>query len=152
LVASTLRRTIITILLALVAVAGQAQVKCHVEGKIMTDKYGDDVVVCKDGTDLRVNDDPSLHYKAVNGRFECDIETDNIEMYEVKLPRQMDEGSWFTARFLAENGTVWIEMYEDRVPKVRSTGEEDLLLHRCRGTGTAYQESAIHRVKQRTAK
>ncbi len=55
-----MQRTIITILLALVTLAGQAQVKCHVEGKIMTDKYGDDVVVCKDGTDLRVNDDPSL--------------------------------------------------------------------------------------------
>ncbi len=50
-------------------------------------------------------------------------------MYEVKLPRQMDEGSWFTARFLAENGTVWIEMYEDKAPKVRSTGEEGLLHH-----------------------
>jgi len=123
------KKSIITILLALVTLAGQAQVKCHVEGKIMTDKYGDDVVVCKDGTDLRVNDDPSLHYKAVNGRFECDIETDHIEMYEVKLPRQMDEGSWFTARFLAENGTVWIEMYEDKAPKVRSTGEEGLLHH-----------------------
>lgn len=58
------KKSIITILLAFIAIAGQAQVKCHVEGKIMTDKYGDDVVVCKDGTDLRVNDDPSLHYKA----------------------------------------------------------------------------------------
>ena len=47
------KQTIITILLALVAMAGQGQVKCHVEGEIMTDKYGDDVVVCKDGTDLR---------------------------------------------------------------------------------------------------
>ena len=123
------KKTIITILLAIVTLAGQAQVKCHIEGKIMTDKYGDDVVVCKDGTDLRVNDDPSLHYKAANGRFECDIETDRIDMYMVVLPRQMKEGSWFTAKFLAENGTVRIEMYEDKAPKVRSTGEEGLLHH-----------------------
>ena len=118
------KKTIITALFALVALTGWAQVKCHVEGKIMTDKYGDDVVICKEGTDLRVNDAPSLHYKAVNGRFECDIESDHIDMYEVKLPQQMEEGSWFTAKFLVENGTVWIEMYEDKAPKVQSTGKE----------------------------
>ena len=56
---------IITILLALTSVIGQAQIKCHIEGKIMTDKYGDDVVICKNGTDLRVNDTPSIHYKPV---------------------------------------------------------------------------------------
>ena len=121
------KKTIITALLALVAMTGQGQVKCHVEGKIMTDKYGDDVVICKEGTDLRVNDAPSLHYKAVNGHFECDIEADHIDMYEVKLPRQMEEGSWFTAKFLVENGTVWIEMYEDKAPKVQSTGKEGRL-------------------------
>ena len=31
------KKTIITILLALVAMAGQAQVKCHVEGTLETD-------------------------------------------------------------------------------------------------------------------
>ena len=122
-----LQRTIMTALFALVTMMGHAQVKCHIEGKIMTDRYGDDVVVCKQGTDLRVNDDPSLHYKAVNGRFECDIEASHIDMYEVKLPRQMDEGSWFTAKFLVENGTVQIEMYEDKAPKVQSTGKEGRL-------------------------
>ncbi len=118
---------IITILLALTSVIGQAQIKCHIEGKIMTDKYGDDVVICKNGTDLRVNDTPSIHYKAVNGQFSCDIETDHIEMFECVLPLQMEEGSWFTARFLLEDGTVMIEMYEDKAPKIQSTGKEGRL-------------------------
>ena len=76
------KKNIITALLALVAITGQAQVKCHIEGKFVDNKWGDEVVICKIGTDLRVNDAPEWHHKAVNGRFECDIETDVPEMYE----------------------------------------------------------------------
>ena len=47
------KQTIITILLALVAVAGQAQVKCHVEGTLETDMWGDEIIICEAGTDLR---------------------------------------------------------------------------------------------------
>ena len=35
------KQIIITILLALIAVAGQAQVKCHVEGTLETEAWGD---------------------------------------------------------------------------------------------------------------
>ena len=35
------KKSIITILLALVAVAGQGQVRCHVEGTLETDAWGD---------------------------------------------------------------------------------------------------------------
>jgi thiol-disulfide isomerase/thioredoxin len=122
-----MKHTIFTVLLALVAVAGQAQIKCHVVVKIMTEKYGDDVVICKEGTDLRFNDTPFIHYRALTKQLSCDIESDHIEMYEVVLPRQMEEGSWFTARFLLEEGTVMIEMYADKAPKIQSTGMEGRL-------------------------
>ena len=44
------KKIITTLLLALVAITGQAQVKCHIEGKFMNDKWGDEVVICKMGT------------------------------------------------------------------------------------------------------
>ncbi len=47
------KKTIITILLALIAVAGQAQVKCHVEGTLETDAWGDEIIICEAGNDLR---------------------------------------------------------------------------------------------------
>ena len=58
------KKTIITNLLALIAVAGQAQVKCHVEGTLETDAWGDEVIICEAGTDLRVVDEPRFHVKA----------------------------------------------------------------------------------------
>ena len=47
-----MNKNIILTLLALVAMAGQAQVKCHIEGKFVDNKWGDEVVICKRGTDL----------------------------------------------------------------------------------------------------
>ena len=122
------KKTIITILLVLVAMTGQAQVKCHIEGKFINDKWGDDVVICKMGTDLRVNDAPQLHHKAVNGHFECDIETDVPEMYEVIPYKQyVETASYYYAWFFVENGTVRIEIYGDKAPKIESIGNEGRL-------------------------
>ena len=56
-------------MLALVAMAGQAQVKCHVEGTLETDAWGDEVIICEAGTDLRVVDEPRFHVNAPNGIF-----------------------------------------------------------------------------------
>ena len=122
------KKSIITILFAFVAMAGQGQVKCHIEGKFMNDKWGDEVVICKMGTDLRVNDAPEWHHKAVNGYFECDIETDVPEMYEVIPYKQyVETASYYYAWFLVENGTVRIEIYGDKAPKIESIGNEGRL-------------------------
>jgi hypothetical protein len=77
------KQTIITILFALVAMVGQAQVKCHVEGTLETDAWGDDIIICEAGTDLRVVDDPRFHVKAKEGRFAYDIETDFPRLYNI---------------------------------------------------------------------
>ena len=49
------RILIIAVFLALFAMAGKAQIVCHVEGELMSNKYGNDIVICEQGTDLRVN-------------------------------------------------------------------------------------------------
>ena len=94
------KQTIITILLALVAVAGQAQVKCHVEGTLETDMWGDEIIICEAGTDLRVVDEPRFHVKAKDGHFTYDIETDFPRLYVVFFLKQYETSSWFHRREL----------------------------------------------------
>ncbi len=120
------KNTIITILLALVAVTGQTQVKCHVEGTLETDAWGDEIIICEAGTDLRVVDDPRFHVKAKDGHFTCDIETDFPRLYEVFFLKQYETGSWFEGKFIAENCNVNVTMYGDKRVRIVSNGEEGL--------------------------
>ena len=118
------KKTIITILLALVGIGGQGQVKCHVEGTLETDAWGDEIIICEAGTDLRVVDEPRFHVKAKDGRFTYDIETDYPRLYVVFFLKQWETGRWFSGKFLAENCRVNVTMYEDKRVHIVSTGEE----------------------------
>ena len=118
------KQTIITILIALVAVSGQGQVKCHVEGTLETDAWGDEVIICEAGTDLRVVDEPRFHVKAKDGHFAYDIETDFPRLYEVFFLKQNETGSWFVGKFIAENCSVNVTMYKDKPVNIVSNGEE----------------------------
>ena len=118
------KKTIITILLALVATTGQAQVKCHVEGTLETDVWGDEVIICEAGTDLRVVDEPRFHVKAKDGHFTYDIETDFPRLYVVFFLKQYETSSWFEGKFIAENCNVNVTMYEDKRVRIVSNGEE----------------------------
>ena len=118
------KQTIITILLALVAVAGQGKIKCHVEGTLDTDAWGDEIIICEAGTDLRVVDDPRFHVKAKDGRFTYDIETDFPRLYVVFFLKQYETGRLFLGKFIAENCNVNVTMYEDKRVRIVSNGEE----------------------------
>ena len=118
------KKTIITALLALVAMAGQAQVKCHVEGTLETDTWGDEIIICEEGTDLRVVDDPRFHVKAKDGHFTYDIETDYPRLYKVFFLKQQETGRWYQGKFIAENCNVNVTMYKDKKPRIVSSGEE----------------------------
>ena len=119
-----MKQTIITILLALIAVAGQAQVKCHVEGTLETDAWGDEIIICEAGTDLRVVDEPRFHVKAKDGHFSYDIETDFPRLYKVLFLKQYETHRWYTGEFIAENCNVNVTMYKDKKPRIVSSGEE----------------------------
>ena len=118
------KKTIITLLFALVAMAGQAQVKCHVEGTLETDAWGDEVIICEAGTDLRVVDEPRFHVKAKDGRFTYDIETDFPRLYVVFFLKQYETGRLFLGKFIAENCNVNVTMYKDKRVRIVSNGEE----------------------------
>ena len=119
-----MKQIIITILLALIAMTGQAQVKCHVEGTLETDAWGDEIIICEEGTDLRVVDEPRFHVKAKDGRFTYDIETDFPRLYVVFFLKQYETGRLFLGKFIAENCNVNVTMYKDKRVRVVSNGEE----------------------------
>ncbi len=119
-----MKKLLSTLLFSLVAVAGQAQVKCHVEGTLETNAWGDEIIICEAGTDLRIMDDPRFHVKAKDGHFTYEIETDVPRLYEVYFLEQDRRGRVFTGKFIAEDSDVNVTMYEDKMPHIVTSGEE----------------------------
>ena len=74
------KKTIITALLALVWVAGQGQVKCHVAGTVTEGTKPIGLVIYRDGTDPK---DSPLQLTVKDGRFECDVEDTEIERWHI---------------------------------------------------------------------
>lgn len=76
------KQKIIIILLALVAMAGQAQVKCHVVGTVADGVERQTFYVAQQGT--ADNDDAKwTEVNVKDGRFTLDIAADTTEMYEM---------------------------------------------------------------------
>ena len=69
-------------------VIGEGNITTHIEGSLNTDKWGDELIICESGTDLRVNWDDKYVVKAKDGHFSCDILTDYPRLYEVFFLKQ----------------------------------------------------------------
>ena len=65
------KQTIITILLILVAMAGQAQVRCHVIGTVAEGTTPIELRIYRDGEDPK---NSTLRPELKDGCFECDVE------------------------------------------------------------------------------
>ena len=74
------KKTIITILLALVAMAGQGQVKCHVVGTVAEGTTSVELRIYRDGEDPK---NSTLLSVVKNGRFECDVEDTQVERWHI---------------------------------------------------------------------
>ena len=117
------KQPIITLLLAFVAVAGQGQVKCHVEGTVAEGAKAVGLVIYRDGTDPK---DSPLQLTVKDGRFECDVEDTQIERWHiVDFGEVLEKG--MTSRsdaFFSEDGAnITISLDGDKF-KVTSTGKE----------------------------
>ena len=119
--------TIITILLALVAMAGQAQVKCHIRGELRDTTHGKTVVICPADVDIRVSDNYITTMADAKGQFSCDVNTDKMQLYNVFLYEQYEHGSWRNENFLVENNATVSLCFEDNTWKVVSGGSEQAL-------------------------
>lgn len=74
------KQPIITLLLAFVAMAGQGQVKCHVEGKVAEGAKAVGLVIYRDRTDPK---ESPLQLTVKDGRFECDVEDTQVERWHI---------------------------------------------------------------------
>ena len=117
------QKTIITALLALVAMTGQGQVKCHVEGTVAEGTKVVGLVIYRDGTDPK---DSPLQLTVKDGRFECDVEDTQIERWHiVDFGEVLEKGmtSRSDAFFSEDRATITISLNGDKF-KVTSTGTE----------------------------
>ena len=122
-----MNRTIFTFLLALVWTAGQAQVKCHIEGQLKDKTQGTTVIVCPVGVDLRASD---IFVKAkadADGHFALDVEADKMCLYTAFLEEQYLHGSWRYGNFLVEDKATVKLLFDDNTWKVTSGGREQML-------------------------
>ncbi len=104
------KETIITILLAIVAMTGQGQVKCHVIGTVAERTTPIELRIYRDGEDPK---NSTLRPVLKNGRFECDVEDAQIERWHI-----VDFGE-----VVEDSATVTIRLDGDKFD-IQSTGKE----------------------------
>lgn len=117
------KQTIITIVLALVAVAGQGQVRCHVIGTVAEGTTPIELRIYRDGEDPK---DSKLRPVVKDRHFECDVEDAQIERWHiVDFGEVMEKGMTLRSEeFFSEDGaTVTIRLDGDKFD-IQSTGKE----------------------------
>ena len=147
------KQSIITILLALVALAGQGQqmvqreqsgvysnysesrqkktgnqVKCHVVGSVAEGTTPVELRIYREGEDPK---NSSLRLVLKEGRFECDVEDAQIERWHiVDFGEIMEKGETLrSGMFFVEDGaTVTIQLNDDMFD-IQSTGKEHHAWH-----------------------
>ena len=117
------KKNIITILLALVAMTGQGQVRCHVIGMVAEGTTPIELRIYRDGEDPK---NSTLRPVLKNGRFECDVMDEQIERWHiVDFGEVMEKGMTLrSGEFFSEDGaTITILLDGDKFD-IQSSGKE----------------------------
>ena len=117
------KKTIITILPALVALTSKAQVKSHVIGSVAEGTTPVELVIYRDGEDPK---DSKLRPVVKDRHFECDVEDAQIERWHiVDFGEVMEKGmtSRSEAFFVEDGATITIWLDGDKFD-IHSTGKE----------------------------
>ena len=117
------KKTFITILLAIVAMAGQGQVRCHVIGTVAEGTTPIELRIYRDGEDPK---NSTLRPVVKDGHFECDVEDAQIERWHiVDFGEVMEKGmtSRSEAFFVEDGATITIRLDGDKFD-IQSTGKE----------------------------
>ena len=133
-----MKQIILTLVLAFAALLVQAQVKCHIEGTLSNTEFGNTVIICATDVDIRTSNNYITTKADNNGHFACDVETNQIALYEVSLKEERDKGSFRYVNFLVENyatvtlnfnGDSWqvINGGEEQTKKIKMDAEKDRL-------------------------
>lgn len=118
------KKNIITLILSLFTLMGQAQMKCHIEGELCDTTQGKTVLILPADVDIRVSDNYITAKVDAQGRFSCDVETNKIGLYQVFLYEQYKNGSWMSKNFLVEDNATVSLLFDDNAWKVISGGSE----------------------------
>lgn len=121
-----MKHTIFTVLLVLVAMAGQAKIKCHIEGELKDQTQGKTIIVCPVNVDLRTSYNYIKTKADEKGHFACDVETDRMCLYEVLLEEQYQHGSWRFGEFLVEDKATVGLLFDENRWKVINGGREQM--------------------------
>ena len=146
------KKTILSVLLALAAMAGLAQVKCHVEGELRDTTQGVTVVICPADVDIRVSDNYITAQADAQGRFSCDVGTDKMRLYNVFLHEQWKHGSWRNENFLVENNSTVTLCFDDNTWKVVSGGSEQMLKVKMDAEAERLYVSKLNEIKEQAEK
>lgn len=120
------KKNIITLILPLFTLMGQAQMKCHIEGELCDTTQGKTVLILPADVDIRVSDNYITAKVDAQGWFSCDVETNKIGLYTVFLYEQYKNGSWMSKNFLVEDNATVSLLFDDNVWKVISGGSEQM--------------------------
>ena len=140
------------ILFVLIAVAGQAQVKCHIVGELLETAQGKTVVICPADVDIRVSDNYMTVKADDKGLFSCDVETDAMRLYKVFLHEQWQEGSWSYENFLVENGAVLQLRFNGDKWRVISGGPEQMQKVKMETEGERLYLSKMNEIEEQVKK
>jgi len=121
------KQIIITALLAIITMAGQGQIKCHIEGELRDTTQGKTVVICPADVDIRISDNYITAKADAKGHFSCDMETDKMSLYNVFLHEQWEQGSWRNKSFLVENAATVRLCFDDDTWNIVGGGPEQTL-------------------------
>lgn len=145
-------KSIIFTMLALIAMTGRAQVKCHIEGELRDTTQGKTVVICPANVDIRVSDNFITAKADAQGRFSCDVETDRMRLYNVFLHEQWEHGSWRNRNFLVENSSTVTLCFDDNTWKVVSGGPEQMLKVQMDAEGERLYVSKLNEIERQAEK
>lgn len=104
---------------------GEGPMTCYIEGEVLTDKCGNDVIFWEEGAAIQeALSDRSHHVRVVDGKFYLTFHFDQISQYNIAISQQEPEGISLSTSFLVEdNAHIKVQFTDDRVI-VKSDGAE----------------------------
>lgn len=85
-----------------------AFIHCKIKGEVIDRPESNQLILIKKGEDLRVT---GKYIPVINGKFEYELDCQNLEAYELIFFDENRNGSWRPITFFAEPGTVRLKLY-----------------------------------------
>src|ERR1035437_7139674 len=85
-----------------------ALIHCLIKGEVIDRPQSSRLILTKSGGDVRIS---AIYISIKNGKFEYELNCQNMEAYELIFYEESLNGSWRPITFFAEPGTVSFKLY-----------------------------------------